>query len=108
MLLLDPGMRGLTKIATLLVTLAVIGVVVAACIAAIVQPFVRPTPSMPPPVDPERLETHVRRLSVDFHPRRYDRLDNIGRTVQYITGEMKATVWSGGIIAVLPAVEPAS
>ena len=29
-------------------------------------------------------------MSVDFHPRRYDRLDNIGRAVQYITDELKA------------------
>jgi Zn-dependent M28 family amino/carboxypeptidase len=57
----------------------------------IVQPFVRPTTTTPPPVDPARLENHVKRLSVDFHPRRYDRLDNIGLTVQYITDELKAT-----------------
>ncbi|MEO8754501.1 MAG: peptidase M28, partial [Casimicrobiaceae bacterium] len=54
------------------------------------QPFVRPTPSTPPPVDLARLEAHVKRLSVDFHPRRYDRLDNIGHTVQYIADELKA------------------
>ena len=54
------------------------------------QPFVTPTASTPPAVDVARLEAHVKRLSVDFHPRRYDRLDNIGRTVQYITDELNA------------------
>jgi Zn-dependent M28 family amino/carboxypeptidase len=55
-----------------------------------VQPFVPPTPSTPPPVDPARLEAHVKRLSVDFHPRRYDRLDNIELAAQYIADELKA------------------
>ena len=75
----------------MLITLAVIALIVAACLAAVVQPFVAPTPSTPPPVDPARLEAHVKRLSVDFHPRRYDRLDNIERTAQYIADELKAT-----------------
>jgi Zn-dependent M28 family amino/carboxypeptidase len=77
-------------IATLLVTLAVIAVIVAGCLFMIAQPFVTPTASTPPPVDPARLEAHVKRLSVDFHPRRYDRMDNIERTAQYITDELKA------------------
>jgi Zn-dependent M28 family amino/carboxypeptidase len=64
---------------------------VAACLFALVEPFVAPTPSTPPPVDPARLEAHVKRLSVDFHPRRYDRLDNIERTVKYITEELSAS-----------------
>ena len=55
------------------------------------QPFVTPTPSTPLPVDVARLEAHVKRLSVDFHPRRYDRLDNIERTVQYIADELRTT-----------------
>ena len=74
----------------LLITLVVIAIV-AASLAAIVQPFVGATPSTPPGVDVARLEAHVRKLSVDFHPRRYDRMDNIGRTVQYIADELKAT-----------------
>src|SRR5258708_2036391 len=85
-----PKISGSSKFATLLVTLAVIAIIAGCLVAAIVQPFVTPTPSTPPPVDPARLETHVKRLSVDFHPRRYDRMDNIERTVQYITDELKA------------------
>jgi Zn-dependent M28 family amino/carboxypeptidase len=56
----------------------------------LVQPFVAATTTMPPPVDPARLEAHVKRLSVDFHPRRYDEPDNIARTVQYIDDELKS------------------
>src|SRR6476620_2982401 len=82
--------KELKKIATMLVTLLVIGVV-AGSLAVIVQPFVTPTPSTPPPIDPARLEAHVKRLSVDFHPRRYDRPDNIARTVEYISDELKST-----------------
>ncbi len=74
----------------MLTLLAIIGIS-AGCLGLIVQPFVTPTPSTPPPVDPARLEAHVKRLSVDFHPRRYDRLDNIERTVRYIADELKAT-----------------
>lgn len=74
----------------LLVTLALIGAIVAIAAAGLVQPFVRPLPSTPPTVDPARLEAHVKRLSVDFHPRRHDRMDNIDRTVLYIAEELKA------------------
>lgn len=78
----------ITKILAWLVVLA--AVVVGAGLIVLVQPFVTPMPSTPPPVDPSRLETHVRRLSVDFHPRRYDRPDNLERAVQYITDELTA------------------
>lgn len=80
----------MNKIVALLVTLTVVVAVVAACLAVVVQPFVTPARSTPPPVDPLRLEAHVKRLSIDFHPRRYDRPDNIARTVQYITDELTA------------------
>lgn len=74
----------------LAIPLILIGIV-GACLVMIVQPFVIATTSTPPPVDVARLEAHVKRLSVDFYPRRYDRLDNIGSTVQYIVDELKAT-----------------
>jgi len=60
----------------------------------LVQPFVAATPSIPASqtaVDPARLEAHVRKLSVDFHPRRYDQPENIARTVDYIAAALKAT-----------------
>ena len=84
-------MQGRTwKIATLLVTLSVIAAIIGCLSFAVVQPFVQPIPSKGAPVDAARLEAHVKRLSVDFHPRRYDRPDNIARTVQYIADELKA------------------
>ena len=73
------------------ITLAVIGVIIAAVVALVVQPFVSPVASTPLPVDPSRLEAHVKRLSVDFHPRRHDRMDNLERTAQYIADELNAT-----------------
>lgn len=86
------------KIATLLVTFVIVAIlaIVAGCLFVIVQPFVAPASSTPPPVDVGRLEAHVKRLSIDFHPRRYDRLDNIALTTQYITDELKA---SGAMIS---------
>jgi Zn-dependent M28 family amino/carboxypeptidase len=82
--------RGTPTIATLIFLVVVVGAV-AGCLFTLVQPFVKPTPSTPPAVDPARLEAHVRRLSVDFHPRRYDQPENIARTVQYIGDELKAS-----------------
>src|SRR5579862_6763817 len=91
----EGDIRGHRKIGTLLIALTVIAIV-AGGLGAIVQPFVAPTPSTPPPVDPARLEAHVKRLSVDFHPRRYDRAENIERTVQYIAEELNA---AGGTVS---------
>src|SRR4051812_40549225 len=82
-------MTALGKVLALLIVIIVTGV--GACLMMIVQPFVTPIESSPPAVDPLRLEQHVKRLSVDFYPRRYDRIDNIERTVQYITDELRAT-----------------
>ena len=78
-------------IATLLVTLAVVIVIVAGFLVVLVQPLAIAARSTPPPVDPARLEAHVRKLSVDFHPRRYDQPENIARTVQYIADTLTAT-----------------
>ena len=75
----------------LLALFAILAFSVIACVAMVVQPFVFAATSTPPPVDVVRLETHVKKLSVDFHPRRHDRMDNIGRTVEYIAAELKAT-----------------
>ena len=74
----------------LLTLFAILAFAVVASVVMVVQPFAGATVSTPPPVDVARLEAHVRKLSVDFHPRRYDRMDNIARTVQYIVDELKA------------------
>lgn len=69
------------------VTLAV---ALAANIAVLTQPFVQPIPSQPPAVDGARLETHVKRLSVDFYPRSHEQFRNLELTADYIAREFTA------------------
>ena len=77
----------------------IIGVlaVIGAGVAVVTQPLVQPVPSRPPQVDPQRLEAHVRRLSVDFHPRSHDQPRQLERAAQYILAELQAT---GGTVSV--------
>ena len=67
-----------------------ISLLAVALIALVVQPLVSPIPSQPPEVDVARLAAHVRRLSVDFYPRSYDRPKNLNLAAQYIYDELKA------------------
>lgn len=76
---------------TLLVVLAILAALVAGIVAAVVEPFVSPAPSTPPAVDAARLEAHVKQLTVDFYPRRYDRPDNLALTVAAIRSALQAT-----------------
>lgn len=69
--------------------LAILGAILLAGLALITQPFVQPIPSQPPPVDPLRLEKHVRHLSVDLYPRSHDQFANLDRAAQYILDEFK-------------------
>jgi len=57
--------------------------------ALVCQPMVAPVPSTPPPVDPARLEAHVKKLSVDFYPRSFDHAANLQRTASYIEEQFK-------------------
>lgn len=63
--------------------------ILAVCIAVITQPFVQHTSSQILPVDPKRLESHVKHLSVDLYPRSYDRTRNIELAAQYISSELR-------------------
>ena len=67
-----------------LVAVAAVTALIAGFFAALSQPFVEPLASAPPAVDPARLEAHVKRLSVDFHPRRFDEARNTALAAQYI------------------------
>jgi hypothetical protein len=60
----------------LLVLLSIV-LLVSAAVGLLLQPFVVPVPLRPPAVDPARLEAHVKRLSVDFHPRSHEQTDNL-------------------------------
>lgn len=57
----------------------------AGLLAFVMQPFVLPvyTPGPLPSADPLRLEAHVRKLSVELHPRNY-RSPNLEKTASYI------------------------
>lgn len=80
-------MRPRNKVLT---TIAVIWCGAAGLIAAIAQPLVTPSRSTPPPVDPARLEAHVKKLSVDLHPRSFEQFDHLEGAARYILAELKA------------------
>jgi Zn-dependent M28 family amino/carboxypeptidase len=71
----------------LVLSLPLVFVFVAGFIALTVQPFVTPRVSSPPRVDLARLEQHVKRLSIDFHPRSHEQRHNLERAAQYIRAE---------------------
>lgn len=69
--------------------LAVIVAGISALLALVCQPLVTAVPSTPPPVDPARLEAHVRKLSVDFYPRSFEHPAKLERTAAYIEAQFK-------------------
>lgn len=73
----------------LLAALAVIVAGTLALAAMIGQPLVTAVPSTPPAVDPVRLEAHVEKLSIDFHPRSFEHRANLERTAAYIEAQFK-------------------
>ena len=75
---------------SLLVTTAVIWCGAVGLIAMVAQPLVTPTRSTPPPVDPARLEAHVKKLSVDLYPRSFEQFDHLEGAARYITEQLKA------------------
>ena len=67
-------------------------------IVVLTQPFVfKAQLDSPPLVDKERLEHHVRYLSVDLYPRSYDQISNINQAAHYIQTELSE---SGGSVSV--------
>ncbi|WP_431479402.1 M28 family peptidase [Massilia eburnea] len=57
--------------------------------ALVCQPLVTAVPSTPPPVDPAKLEAHVKKLSVDFYPRSFEQPAKLEQTAEYITEQFK-------------------
>ncbi len=57
--------------------------------AMVSQPLVTPLPSTPSAADPARLEAHVKKLSVDFYPRSFERRAKLERTAAYIEEQFK-------------------
>jgi Zn-dependent M28 family amino/carboxypeptidase len=62
-----------------------------ALIGLLSQPFVQAIAFDPPSVDPERLRAHVKHLSVDVHPRRFDVPNNLDAAGEYVFQQLKAS-----------------
>jgi Peptidase family M28 len=72
------------------------GLILAAAAAVILyvattQPLVRPRPAKVPTVSPERLESHVRMLSVTLHPRSVDNPTRLEAAADYVHKEFAAS-----------------
>jgi len=74
----------------MLLTCAAIWLLAAAAATLVVQPMVAPLPSSAPPVDPARLEQHVRTLSVDLYPRSFDQFAHLNQAARYIEEQFQA------------------
>ncbi|WP_431113388.1 M28 family peptidase [Variovorax paradoxus] len=62
----------------------------AGCTWAVTQPFAGAGDTTPPAVEINRLEKHVRHLSVDLHPRRHNHPQNLDRAADSILKEFTA------------------
>lgn len=78
-----------TRSAVLLST-GLIWVGVLGLIALITQPGVTALPSHVPRADPELLQAHVKKLSVDFYPRSFDQFNRLEASASYILEQFKA------------------
>lgn len=58
-------------------------------VAIVTQPFVVPRYSKSPDVSPERLQAHVKHLSVNLYPRSFDRFRNIRLAAAYVEQEFR-------------------
>ena len=71
--------------------MAVIWIGSAGILVLVAQPFVAPIASTPPPVDPARLEAHVKRLSVELYPRSFEQFAHLEGAARYISEQLKAS-----------------
>ncbi|UUZ53414.1 hypothetical protein LP419_32005 [Massilia sp. H-1] len=78
-------------------TTALIWAIAAGALALVVQPMVAPVASTPPPVDPARLEQHVRKLAVALYPRSFDQFAHLDAAARYIAAGLTA---SGGRVEI--------
>ena len=74
-----------------LAIVAVIWIGIAGILVLVAQPFVAPIASTPPPVDPARLEAHVKKLSVDLYPRSFEQFAHLEGAARYISEQLKAS-----------------
>ena len=78
----------------LLVVLIVVFVLLAAWFWMTQPMLSSASPSANRTVDPARLETHVRKLSIEFTPRDESHIENLDRTAAYIMNEFSQTTQS--------------
>jgi Zn-dependent M28 family amino/carboxypeptidase len=78
------------RLLPLLLTFAAIWAIAGVALALTAQPGVKPRPSLPPVLDPARLEAHVKKLSVDLYPRSFDHPDKLDKAADYIVEQFKA------------------
>lgn len=70
-------------------TAIAVAMVAALALFVVVQPGASPRPSTPPAADAQRLRDDVKRLSVDFYPRSYDRPEQLDRVAAWLRGEFE-------------------
>lgn len=70
-----------------------VGLVLTAAMVYLKQPTLATTESYLDghKADPQRLEAHVRKLSVDFHPRSHDQTENLEKCIVYLETEFGRT-----------------
>ena len=78
------------KTTTLFIFLALF-LTLALLLGVTIQPFVSPIFSNPPVVDAQRLQDHVKKLSVDFYPRSFEQTEQINRAAAYIERELRTS-----------------
>ena len=66
------------------------GIVICGVWVFIAQPRCSRNEVTPITFDPERLQAHVKTLSVDFHPRNYRHVEHLNQTAQYIAQHFKS------------------
>lgn len=94
---IQPNALGVARRVPFLLAAAAFVAFIVGGLAVITQPLVRPVASQPPQVDPQRLESHVRHLSVELFPRSHDQPRQLERAAQYILSELQA---AGGTVSV--------
>jgi Peptidase family M28 len=74
----------------LVVLFFMVAAVPALVLFLVTQPMVIPIKSSLPPADPLRLQRHVERLSIDFHPRSAEHVNNLDQAADYIVDEFRS------------------
>ena len=79
------------------IAFAAVFAMLAAAWFVVTQPGVMSIVSQPPPVDADRLKAHVRRLSVDLHPRVAGASGRLDAAAAYVADELRAC---GAVVSV--------